>query len=293
MTINRTPIHVNDAVAKLMERVKPLNTETVSYNDSYGRVLAKDLTATSDVPLFTKSAMDGFAINSKHSKGASGDKRIAFKVVAEVPAGSSSDYVLKENEAFRIMTGAEIPESADTVVMFEQTKETDDGFTVRREFKSGENIAQRGEECLVGDVIVEKGTMINPGTVATLATFGYSEVEVFRQPVAGVLSTGTELLEVEDELERGKIRNSNTPMVLGQLKRMGIEGKHYNLRRMISIRYIRVLNQCSTKWTLLLQQAVFQSETTICCRKYMTSLARKCYSTKSQCVRAVLQQSVL
>ena len=229
MTINRTPIHVNDAVAKLMERVKPLNTETVSYNDSYGRVLAKDLTATSDVPLFTKSAMDGFAINSKHSKGASGDKRIAFKVVAEVPAGSSSDYVLKENEAFRIMTGAEIPESADTVVMFEQTKETDDGFTIRREFKSGENIAQRGEECLVGDVIVEKGTMINPGTVATLATFGYSEVEVFRQPVAGVLSTGTELLEVEDELERGKIRNSNTPMVLGQLKRMGIEGRHYKL----------------------------------------------------------------
>lgn len=226
MTINRTPIHVNDAVAKLMERVKPLNTETVSYNDSYGRVLAKDLTATSDVPLFTKSAMDGFAINSKHSKGASGDKRIAFKVVAEVPAGSSSDYVLKENEAFRIMTGAEIPESADTVVMFEQTKETDDGFTVRREFKSGENIAQRGEECLVGDVIVEKGTMINPGTVATLATFGYSEVEVFRQPVAGVLSTGTELLEVEDELERGKIRNSNTPMVLGQLKRMGLSLIH-------------------------------------------------------------------
>src|SRR5699024_2280554 len=105
---------------------------------------------------------------------------------AEVPAGSSSDYVLKENEAFRIMTGAEIPESADTVVMFEQTKETADGFTVRREFKSGENIAEKGEECSVGDVIVEKGTMINPGTVATLATFGYSEVEVFRQPVAGV-----------------------------------------------------------------------------------------------------------
>lgn len=229
MTLNRTPIHVNDAVAKLMESVTELGTETVSYKDSYGRVLAKDLTATSDVPLFTKSAMDGFAINSKHSKGASAETRVAFKVVEEVPAGSSSDYVLKDNEAFRIMTGAEIPESADTVVMFEQTKETDDGFTIRREFKADENIAQKGEECKVGDVIVEKGTMINPGTVATLATFGYSEVEVFKQPVVGVLSTGTELLEVEDELERGKIRNSNTPMVMGQLQRMGIDGKHYKL----------------------------------------------------------------
>ena len=229
MTLNRTPIHVNDAVSKVMERVKSTGTETVSYDQSYNRVLAKDLTATSDVPLFTKSAMDGFAVHSSSTAGASGDNRVPFKVVEEVPAGSSSDYILKGNEAFRIMTGAEIPESADTVVMFEQTKEIDGGFTIRREFKSYENIAQQGEECRTGDVIVEKGTMINPGTVATLATFGYSEVEVFKQPAVGVLSTGTELLEVEDGLERGKIRNSNTPMILSQLSRMGIEGKHYKL----------------------------------------------------------------
>lgn len=230
MTLNRTPIHVNDAVAKVMEHVTTLGTEVVNYNDSYGRILAKDLTATSDVPLFTKSAMDGFAIRSADSKNASGDNRIPFKVAAEVPAGSSSDYVLQAGEAFRIMTGAEIPESADTVIMFEQTKETADGFTIRREFKADENIALKGEECKVGDVIVEQGTLINPGTVATLATFGYSEVEVYKNPAVGVLSTGTELLEVEDELERGKIRNSNTPMVMAQLSRMGIAGKHYKLQ---------------------------------------------------------------
>lgn len=230
MTLNRTPIHVNDAVMHIIDNVKVLGTETVGYDQSYGRVLAEDLTATSDVPLFTKSAMDGFAFNSEDTAGASGDHRVAFKVVEEVPAGSSSDYVLKENEAFRIMTGAEIPESANVVVMFEQTKETDDGFTIRREFKAGENIAHKGEECKIGDIIVEQGTIINPGTIATLATFGYSKVEVFKQPVVGVLSTGTELLEVTEDLERGKIRNSNTPMILGQLARMGIEGKHYKLQ---------------------------------------------------------------
>ena len=112
MTLNRTPIHVNDAVSKVMERVKSTGTETVSYDQSYNRVLAKDLTATSDVPLFTKSAMDGFAVHSSSTAGASGDNRVPFKVVEEVPAGSSSDYILKDNEAFRIMTGAEIPESA-------------------------------------------------------------------------------------------------------------------------------------------------------------------------------------
>lgn len=229
MTINRTPIHVNDAVAKLMEHVTTLGTETVTFTESYNRVLAKDLTATSDVPLFTKSAMDGFAVHSGNTEGASGDHRIPFKVVEAVPAGSSSDYVLQEGEAFRIMTGAEIPESADTVIMFEQTKETDDGFTIRREFKPGENIAMKGEECKTGDVIVEQGTLINPGAVATFATFGYSQIEVYKQPAVGVLSTGTELLEVEDKIERGKIRNSNTPMVMAQLNRMGITGRHYKL----------------------------------------------------------------
>ena len=230
MTLNRTPIHVNDAVTKVMAESKTLGLEKIPFDQSNGRVLAVDLTATSDVPLFTKSAMDGFAVNSKDTAGASKDNRVAFKVVEEVPAGATSDYELKENEAFRIMTGAEIPKSADTVIMFEQTKETDHGFTIRREFKENENIALQGEECKVGDVIVEKGTIINPGAVATFATFGYTEVEVYKQPVVGVLSTGTELLDVDDELERGKIRNSNTPMIMAQLDRMGIQGKHYKLQ---------------------------------------------------------------
>src|SRR5699024_2030890 len=152
---------------------------------------------TSDVPLFTKSAMVGFAVHASCTAGASGDNRGRVKVVEEVASGFSSDYILRDNEAFRMMRGAESHVSGDNVVMFEQTKEIDGGFTIRSEFKPYENIAQQGEECRTGDVIVEKGTMINPGTVATLATFGYSGVEVFKQPAVGVLSTGTELLEVE------------------------------------------------------------------------------------------------
>lgn len=229
MALNRKPIHVNEALDRVMGRVSVLETETVDYMDSDGRILSQDLTATNDVPLFTKSAMDGFAIRAADSKGASGDNRVGFTVVEEVPAGTSSDYELKEGEAFRIMTGAEVPESADTVVMFEQAKETDDGFTVRKAFTGGDNIAFQGEECKTGDVIVTKGSLINPGTVATLATFGYGGVPVYKQPVVGVLSTGSELLDVEDDLERGKIRNSNTPMILAQLKRMNIEGRRYHL----------------------------------------------------------------
>ncbi len=230
MSLNRKPIPVNDAVASVIENITLTGTETVSYLDAHDRILANDLVATHDVPLFTKSAMDGFAIRAADSEGASGDNRIPFKVVEEVPAGSTSDYELQKNEAFRIMTGAEIPESADTVVMFEQAKETDEGFTVRKTFTSGDNIAMQGEESKKGDVILKKGALINPGTVAVLATFGYSEVEVFKKPEVGVLSTGSELLDVNEPLVRGKIRNSNTPMILAQLKRAGIEGKRYHLQ---------------------------------------------------------------
>ena len=224
MTLNRQPISVFDAVSKVVENVSHIDVETIKLEDSYNRYLAEDLTATHNVPLFTRSAMDGFAIRSQDSaKGAE------FKVVEEVPAGSTSDYELKEYEAFRIMTGAELPKSADTVVMFEQANVSDDTFTLRKTFEPYDNVAIEGEECEKGEVILHKGSQINPGTVATLATFGYAEVKVYRVPVVGVLSTGSELLEVSDELERGKIRNSNTPMIMAQLERIGVHAKRYNL----------------------------------------------------------------
>lgn len=224
MTLNRQPISVFDAVSKVVENVSHIDVETIKLEDSYNRYLAEDLTATHNVPLFTRSAMDGFAIRSQDSaKGAE------FKVVEEVPAGSTSDYELKEYEAFRIMTGAELPKSADTVVMFEQANVSDDTFTLRKTFEPYDNVAIEGEECEKGEVILHKGSQINPGTVATLATFGYAEVKVYRVPVVGVLSTGSELLEVSDELERGKIRNSNTPMIIAQLERTGVHAKRYNL----------------------------------------------------------------
>src|SRR5699024_10387727 len=100
MTINRTPISVREAVGRVLDTPGRLPHETVPYTQSHARILAADLTATDDVPLFTKSAMDGFAIRSEDSAGASGDSRISFKVVEEIPAGASSDYVLAPNEAF-------------------------------------------------------------------------------------------------------------------------------------------------------------------------------------------------
>ncbi|WP_432363434.1 molybdopterin molybdotransferase MoeA [Sporosarcina sp. UB5] len=225
----RKPIPVAEAVQLVMEHATPIGTEMVSLEDAYGRVLAEPIIAKHDVPPFDRSPYDGFAIRSLDSANASGDNRISFSVIGEIGAGHVGEKPIGEKEAYRIMTGAQIPENADAVVMLEQTVETDDGFTLRKQFESGENISYKGEDAKEGELLIEAGSLIHPGTVALLATFGYAEVKVAKRPVAGILSTGTELLDVADELVPGKIRNSNGPMIRAQLKRMGIDYKSYGM----------------------------------------------------------------
>lgn len=225
----RKPIQVAEAVERVMKSVHKMGTEVLPLEDTYGRVLAEPIVAKHDVPPFDRSPYDGFAIRAEDSAGASGGERKAFTVVGEIGAGHVADRPIERSESFRIMTGALIPENADAVVMLEQAVENDEGFTLRKPFEAGENISRQGEDCKEGEMLIEAGTVIHPGTIALLATFGYSEVRVAKRPVAGVLSTGTELLDVTDELEPGKIRNSNGPMIRAQLTRMSIEYKSYGM----------------------------------------------------------------
>ncbi|TGR73420.1 molybdopterin molybdenumtransferase MoeA, partial [Mesorhizobium sp. M1C.F.Ca.ET.189.01.1.1] len=132
-----------------------------------------------EIPRFDKSPYDGFALRSIDTKGASGDNRIKFKVIDHIGAGSVSTKTVGAFEAVRIMTGAQIPEGADAIVMLEQTVEGEQDFTIRKIFIANENISIKGEETKVGDVLLEKGQCVNPGAIAVLATYGYTEVPVF------------------------------------------------------------------------------------------------------------------
>lgn len=223
----RKPIPVAEAVAQVMSHVQRLGTESISIEQSMGRILAEPIVARHSVPPFDRSPYDGFAIRAKDSEGASGEHRVPFTVIGEIGAGYVGEQQVGPHEAYRIMTGAQMPEGADAVVMFEQTVETAESFTVRKRFESGENISYKGEDAAEGEMLIAAGTLIHAGTIALLATFGYADVAVYRQPVVGVLSTGTELLDVADDLVPGKIRNSNGPMVKAQLKRLGIPFKSY------------------------------------------------------------------
>ena len=223
----RKPIPVAEAISRIMQHSTPLAKETIALEQAVGRILAEPIVARNSVPPFDRSPYDGFAINSVNSIGATGENRVAFTVIGEIGAGHVGEQPIGEHEAYRIMTGAQIPEGADAVVMFEQTVETSNGFTIRKEFKAGENVSYAGEDAKEGERLIEAGTRIHAGTIALLATFGYAQVSVSKRPIVGILSTGTELLEVSDELVPGKIRNSNGPMVKAQLERLGVPFKVY------------------------------------------------------------------
>ncbi len=231
MTVEiRKPIPVDDAIKRVIEVVENKNPITVHIDDALDYILAKDVIATYDIPRFNKSPFDGFAINSKDSEGAENNNRIQFDVVDHIGAGTPSKVRIKGYEAVRIMTGAPIPEGADAVVMFEQTTENENGFTIRKPFKTGENIAFKGEECTEDDVVLEKGQLVNSGVIAVLATFGYEKVKVFKRPTVAIIATGSELVGPNEPLEPGKIRNSNGPMIKALCDQMNIQSKAYKIQ---------------------------------------------------------------
>lgn len=231
MLQKRTPIVVEEAVRRVMEFAQQGKKELVSLPSAYGRFLAEDLIADHDVPSFDRSPYDGFAIRAEDSVSASAEQPISFEVVGEIGAGFVFSEQVKERQAVRIMTGAQIPQGCNAVVMLELARAYEENgksyMEIKRSYQSGDNISFQGEDMKKGAVLVKKGTYINPGVSALLATFGYHEVPVVKKPVIGVLATGSELLDANEPLQPGKIRNSNAYMILSQIERAGGEARYF------------------------------------------------------------------
>lgn len=231
MLEKRKPIPVAEAVARVMKYAHQGEIEKVSLIKSYGRTLGEDVVADHDVPHFNRSPYDGFAIRAEDTKEASSDNPIQFEVIGEIGAGFVFTEEVKAFQAVRIMTGATIPAGCNAVVMLELTEGFEENektyMTLKRSFASGDNISFKGEDVKQNAVLVKKGTVINPGVAALLATFGYSSIHVVRQPVIGIVTTGSELLEVHEQLKQGKIRNSNSYMIAAQIERVGGIVRYY------------------------------------------------------------------
>lgn len=223
----RQPIPVQEAIQKVHQYEKHGEAEWVPLRNSLERFIAEDILADHDVPAFDRSPYDGFALRAEDTKEASSEHPVEFEIIDHIGAGVVSAKTIGPFQAIRIMTGAKIPNGANVVIMLELTKTFEkDGksyMSLKRPLKKGDNISRQGEEVLEGNVMLKKGTKVTPGVTALLATFGYAVVPVVKKPVIGIISTGTELLQVSDAMVDGKIRNSNLSMVYAQILKAGGE----------------------------------------------------------------------
>jgi len=214
-------ISFDEAIRLLDTALRPLGRESVALEDALGRVLAEEIVADRDFPPTDRSAMDGFAVRSADLPSPG-----ALKVVGEVRAGADpSGHYVAVGETCRVFTGAVIPDGADAVVMVERTEEDRSSGTVRIDDTpgAGQHIRKAAQDLRRGDPVLSAGTAIRSAEIAALASVGRVVVPVHRRPRVSVLSTGDEIVPPHEIPAAHQLRNSNTPMLLAQVKEAGFE----------------------------------------------------------------------
>ncbi len=202
------------ALALILDHIKPLGGERVDLLAARGRVLAEDVEAGADTPPWDNSAMDGYAVRYKDIAAATPESPAALVMVDDIPAGRVGTRTVGAGQATRIMTGAPVPDGADTVVRVEYTQadapKAGSTIHILRPEPRAANIRRRGEDIASGSVVLRSGTRCEPGEVGMLAAVQHAFVHVFRRPRVAILSTGDELVEIDQQLEPGKIVNCNS-----------------------------------------------------------------------------------
>lgn len=199
-----------------------LGTEKVALFDTAGRVLAETVVSGADLPDFDRATMDGFAVVASSTFGASGGTPAFLNVKGTVAMGSKPGFSIKSGEAARISTGGMLPPGADSVVMVEQTDAVDEhSIEIYKSVAPGQDVIKRGEDYTEGDTVIEAGCRLRPQDMGLLAAFGRDPVCVYKQPHVGIISTGDEIISVNQEPGPGEVRDTNTYSLAGFIREAG------------------------------------------------------------------------
>lgn len=219
-------IPIEEAGRLILAHTEVLEKSETDILSSYGFVLADDVQSDIDMPPFDKAAMDGYAVRS----GDCENIPATLSVKMSIPAGACTDQKIGPGECAKIMTGAPVPHGADSVVMVEDTQPLD-GMRVKilKEVKQGRHICRKGEDVGEGELLLSRGAMIGAPEVAILASAGRATVPVYRRPKVSVISTGSEIVEPGEPLGKGRIRNSNGPMLMNMVKAEGCEARYLGI----------------------------------------------------------------
>ena len=216
-------ISLEQALNILMDHVTHGKTERKTLEDCLGLVLSEDVYALLDMPPFSRSAQDGYALCSKDSIGATGENPVKLKVTGKIYAGDHLDVQVRPGEAVRIMTGAMVPVGADCVLRQEDTDEGEDVVQIYKEVEPSCSICFKGEEYKKGHTLLHAGTKIDAAALAVASGNGIMELPVYRRVKAAVVSSGSELVEPGTPLTPGKIYNTNTVYMKARLHQLGAQ----------------------------------------------------------------------
>jgi molybdopterin molybdotransferase len=230
-------ISVEEARRAVLDPIRRLEAEEVDLIDALGRVLAEDVSSDIDVAPFDNSAMDGYAVRAADVGDAAEDAPVVLDVLEHIPAGSVPKAEVGAGQTSRIMTGAPMPSGADAVVMVEYTRglESEGGaggtVEIARSVREGENVRMRGEDMREGDRVLVAGEVVGPAAIGLLAAVGRPRVRVHRRPRVAIVSTGDELVGIEERPGPGRIRNTNAWSLSAQILGAGGEPERLGIAR--------------------------------------------------------------
>ena len=203
-----------------------VQTENVSLFEAKGRILAEDIIAEEYLPAFNRSVMDGYCVRVEDLCGASKESPVTLPLFGEVRMGEAAAQPLPEKSCMYTPTGAALPEGAEAVVMVEDTKKNEDGtVTFFAAAEKGDNLVEKGYHVYPGKKILSSGRKLKIADVGSLAALGYTEIKVAKKPVVGILSTGDELVPVDETPKTGQVRDINTLTLALQVEEVGAEAK--------------------------------------------------------------------
>ncbi|MCY3906370.1 MAG: molybdopterin molybdotransferase MoeA [Anaerolineaceae bacterium] len=223
-------LSVDEAIQRILQDLRPLPAEAIGLENGLGRILARDLHASINLPPFANSSMDGYALRVADLKGASPENPVQLAVVMDIPAGRSPERPVGPGEAARIMTGAPLPGGADAVVPVEQTdanwnRESPATLAptlrVMTTLQPGDYIRPVGENVRAGQQVLEAGTRLRPQHLGMLAALGQAQVSVYRQPRVTIVSSGDEIIDVGETLAPGQIYDVNSYTIEGLVRELG------------------------------------------------------------------------
>jgi molybdopterin molybdotransferase len=207
-------LSIAEAQRLILERARPLASETVPVEETAGRVLAEPVMALVDLPPFASSAMDGYAVRSADTPG-------VLPVVARVAAGRPAPAPLGAGEAMGIATGGVVPEGADAVIPIEHVVEQDNIVSISEAVAPAANVRARASDIKAGETVIEAGARLTPARVGALAAAGVAVVPCTQRPRAAVVPTGTELRRPGEDLRPGEIYEANGLILAAQLRQAG------------------------------------------------------------------------